>query len=544
MTSRILRALGRLCCGLILLLLSHEIRGSEISPDGISGTLVICGGGKTPAAVLDVMAASAGSDGSIVVIGHASDDPVAAASNATEWLESGGATHVVVPEIAADGSVVLSSLLESLATSRAVWICGGQQQKLADALPAADIESALRDLLKRGGTIGGTSAGVAIMSQVMIASGKDEPKMSVGWDLLPGAIIDQHVTERNRLSRTRQAVALHKDHFGLAIDESTAVIVSGRSLKVVGTGNATVLLAANKLRDAETQVLSDGDIADLTQLRRAARLRQQEFDPGVPQFGETKVSLGALVIVGGGSMPEDVVARFVELAGGKDARIVVLPTAVPREVAARERVPGFLRDAVVADVTILRQRESQEIAEEEFQTAMKAATGVWFGGGRQWNFVDAYEDTDAIELFQDVLRRGGVIGGSSAGATIQGELLVRGHPLGNTVMLAEGYERGFAFLPGTAIDQHFSQRGRHPDLIPVIRRHPKMLGIGLDEGTAIVVQGTHVDVIGLHAAHFLTAANLMARSETDLELSKPADAACMYVSVNSGESLDLKTLEE
>ncbi|HQZ68251.1 MAG TPA: cyanophycinase, partial [Planctomycetaceae bacterium] len=321
-------------------------------------------------------------------------------------------------------------------------------------------------------------------------------------------------------------------------------IVSGRNMKVVGKGHANILLAASQFLDAETRVLSDGDIADLTQLRRAARLRKQGFDPGEPQFGETNVFSGALVIVGGGSMPDDIVARFVELAGGKDARIVVLPTAVPREVAARERVPGFLRNAKIADVTILRQRESSEIADEEFQTAMKVATGVWFGGGRQWNFVDAYEGTDAIELFRDVLRRGGVIGGSSAGATIQGELLVRGHPLGNTVMLAEGYERGFAFLPGTAIDQHFSQRGRQPDLIPVIRRHPKMLGIGLDEGTAIVVRGTQVDVLGLHAAHFLTAANLTSRSETDLDLSKPDDAARMYVSVESGESLDLKTLEE
>ena len=104
------------------------------------------------------------------------------------------------------------------------------------------------------------------------------------------------------------------------------------------------------------------------------------------------------------------------------------------------------------------------------------------------------------EMGADVLRRGGVIGGSSAGATIQGEFLVRGHPLGNTVMMAEGYERGFGFLPGTAIDQHFTQRGRHPDLIPVIQRHPKLLGIGIDESTAIVVTGTKVEVLGQHAA--------------------------------------------
>jgi len=533
----------RLCWGLIFL--SSSVFASEISPDGISGTLVICGGGEPPDVALQILASAVGKNGSIVVISQAAKTPEMAEANVKKWLESAGMEQVVVPELTDDGSVVVSSLLVKIRDANAVWICGGQQQqRLADALPAPQIESALHDLLKRGGTIGGTSAGAAIMSKMMIASGTDQPQMSVGWDLLPDAIIDQDVAERNRLPRTRLAVDSCRDKFGLAIESSTAVIVSGRNMKVVGKGHANILLAASQFRDAETQVLSDGDIADLTQLRRAARLRQQEFDPGEPLFGEAKVSSGALVIVGGGSMPEDVVARFVELAGGKDARIVVLPTAVPRAVAARERVPGFLRNAEVANVTILRQRESREIAEEEFQTAMKTATGVWFGGGRQWNFVDAYEGTDAIELLRDVLRRGGVIGGSSAGATIQGELLVRGHPLGNTVMLAEGYERGFAFLPGTAIDQHFSQRGRQPDLIPVIRRHPKMLGIGLDEGTAIVVKGTRVDVIGLNAAHFLTAANMATRSDTDLNLSKPEDAAHLYVSVKAGESLDLKTLEE
>ena len=544
MTPGILRLLWQSLFGLSWLLCCIPLCAAEISADGITGTLVICGGGETPSATLEIMASAAGADGSIVVIAQAADDPVTAAASAKEWLESGGVTHVVIPEIAADGSVVLPNLLESLAAANGVWISGGQQQRLADALPAAEIESALHSLLKRGGTIGGTSAGAAIMSQVMIASGNEQPQMSVGWDLLPDAIVDQHVNERNRLARTRLAVDSHKDHFGLAIDESTAVIVSGRSMKVAGKGNVTILLAANKLREAETQVLTDGDTADLTQLRRAAGLRQQELDPGEPLHGQSQVSSGALVIVGGGSMPNDVVARFVELAGGKEARIVVLPTAVPRDAAAREGVPGFLREDEIANVTILRQRESPEIAEEQFQTAMKAATGVWFGGGRQWGFVDAYEGTNAIELFRDVLRRGGVIGGSSAGATIQGELLVRGHPLGNTVMLAEGYEQGFAFLPGTAIDQHFSQRGRQPDLIPVIRRHPKMLGIGLDEGTAIVVQGTQVDVLGLHAAHFLTVANLTARSDAGLDLSKADDAARMYVRVNSGESFDLDTLEK
>ena len=75
-------------------------------------------------------------------------------------------------------------------------------------------------------------------------------------------------------------------------------------------------------------------------------------------------------------------------------------------------------------------------------------------------------------------------------------------------MMAEGYEIGFAFLPGAAIDQHFTQRDRYPDLLPVIRRHPKLLGIGIDEGTAVVVQGSRAEIIGLHSAHFVSGRHL------------------------------------
>jgi cyanophycinase len=220
----------------------------------------------------------------------------------------------------------------------------------------------------------------------------------------------------------------------------------------------------------------------------------------------------------------------------------VLPTAVPRSETTDE-VPGFLKRAEVANITVLTQRYA-EVETEAFQSALKSATGVWFGGGRQWNFVDAYEGTTAIELFHDVLRRGGVIGGSSAGATIQGEFLVRGHPLGNTVMMAEGYERGFAFLPGVAIDQHFAQRGRQPDLLPVIKRHPKLLGIGIDEGTAVVVTGSKAEVIGQHSAHFVSAQLLKSMPP---EASLPLDvssAAALYTTVSTGNSIELRTLME
>ena len=95
-----------------------------------------------------------------------------------------------------------------------------------------------------------------------------------------------------------------------------------------------------------------------------------------------------------------------------------------------------------------------------------------------------------------MLERGGVIGGSSAGATIQGDYLVRGAPEGNQLMMAPGHEVGFGFVRSCAIDQHVIARQRHNDLAPVIKAHPELLGLGIDEGTAVVVQGPRMRVIG------------------------------------------------
>lgn len=110
--------------------------------------------------------------------------------------------------------------------------------------------------------------------------------------------------------------------------------------------------------------------------------------------------------------------------------------------------------------------------------------------------MDSYLGIRTEREFRGVVERGGVIGGSSAGATIQGSYLVRGAREGNQLMTAPGYERGFGFLRGVAIDQHLLKRNRQDDLLEVIDRRPHLLGIGIDESTAIVVQGDRIEVIG------------------------------------------------
>lgn len=211
---------------------------------------------------------------------------------------------------------------------------------------------------------------------------------------------------------------------------------------------------------------------------------------------------GWLVIVGGGRTGQEIDNRFHELAGGKDARIVDIPTAVGDGQlnldALRKR-----GDPRAASYTVLHTRDRKEADSREFVEPLLTATAVWIGGGRHWRLVDSYLGTRTEKEIKAVLDRGGVVGGSSAGATIQGSFLIRAasatpnNPEGdNTIMMAPGYLVGFGLFPNTAIDQHLLTRHREDDLEPVMKAHPELLGIGIDESTAIVVHGQEFEVIG------------------------------------------------
>lgn len=213
-----------------------------------------------------------------------------------------------------------------------------------------------------------------------------------------------------------------------------------------------------------------------------------------PQVGPAR---GAIVLAGGGELGPEIWLRFLELAGGADAHIVVIPTAASQDRFGDDWL-GFegLRTAGATNVTVLHTRSRTRANSEEFVAPLQQADGVWIPGGRQWRLVDAYLHTRVHrELFQ-VLRRGGVVGGTSAGASIQASFLVRGDPASNEIVVSEDYDEGFGLLNGTAVDQHLRARGREEDLWQVLDPYPELLGIGLDEGTAMVIQRDRAEVIG------------------------------------------------
>jgi cyanophycinase len=195
-------------------------------------------------------------------------------------------------------------------------------------------------------------------------------------------------------------------------------------------------------------------------------------------------------------MPAEAWKQFITASGGPDATIVVIPTALEDPLPPMIGEVQALKRFGAKNVVTLHTRDRKEADTDKFADVLKKAGGVWFSGGRQWRFVDSYEGTLTEKRIHEVLARGGAIGGSSAGASIQSEYMPRGHPLGNLVVQAEGYERGFGFLPGVAIDQHFFARKRTQDMTALVKTYPHLLGIGIDEGTVIVVRGSEFTVVG------------------------------------------------
>ncbi|MFK5922506.1 MAG: cyanophycinase [Verrucomicrobiota bacterium] len=216
------------------------------------------------------------------------------------------------------------------------------------------------------------------------------------------------------------------------------------------------------------------------------RLRAEDK---VAKVGPAK---GALVIVGGGTTTA-ILQEFIKLAGGVDSEIVVIPTASGK---SSSRDVELFEQLGATKVRILHNNDPEVADTEGFVVPLKTAKGVWFGGGRQWRLVDAYKNTKVEKMLWKVLDRGGVIGGSSAGASIQGSYLARGDSKNNQIMTGD-HEQGFGYLKEVAIDQHLLARNRHFDMFTILKKHPHLLGLGIDERTAIVVKGDRFQVMGL-----------------------------------------------
>jgi len=198
---------------------------------------------------------------------------------------------------------------------------------------------------------------------------------------------------------------------------------------------------------------------------------------------------GNLVLIGGGSKPAAAMTKFVELAGGPDAAIIVFPTA-----SEAADTPAYYRDLFgkelgCSDVFVAPVHERADALDEVLAARVAAAGGIFFGGGDQRRITSALNGTPVGEAVRDAYERGAVIGGTSAGTACQSPLMITGD--GDFTVLTAGnvvLTEGLGLFRGVIVDQHFVARRRANRLLSVVMEHPDLVGVGVDEGTAIWVR--------------------------------------------------------
>ncbi|HEX6373757.1 MAG TPA: cyanophycinase [Longimicrobium sp.] len=221
---------------------------------------------------------------------------------------------------------------------------------------------------------------------------------------------------------------------------------------------------------------------------------------GGPMAAPTPGVRGHLLIVGGGRQPPELVARFVELAGGTGrARIAVLPLASAEPEASGREKAEELR-GLGAEAFVLQLTREQAMTDSAARL-LEGATGIWFTGGDQSRVTRVLRGSPVLDAIRARWRQGAVVGGTSAGAAVMPDSMLTGNQFRagedtagyygdefsevarRTIQVAPG----LGFLPGTIIDQHFIRRERHNRLLAVVLERPSLIGVGIDESTAIEV---------------------------------------------------------
>ena len=244
---------------------------------------------------------------------------------------------------------------------------------------------------------------------------------------------------------------------------------------------------------------------------------------------------GGSLLIAGGKTTDAIRAHFVELAGGPKARVVVIPTA--SNTPESPTVLAAWAPYGLASLTSLHARTREDAEKAGFADRLADATGVWFSGGVQDRLAKRYLGTDVEAQLQGVLKRGGVIGGTSAGAAVMTRVMISGGR-GEAKL-----ERGFDLLPNAVVDQHFLKRNRLGRMLGVMKQNPGLLGFGIDEQTALVIDvlGSRARVVG--SSYVVACVPDHEAATTRVEFLKPGDEADLSALRNRAPSAVAHTID-
>ena len=231
-------------------------------------------------------------------------------------------------------------------------------------------------------------------------------------------------------------------------------------------------------------------------------IQQTTTETQEPSVSATGVDTGPIMAIGGAEDKLDdkvILSAFVQLAGGRDAKIVIVPTASSIETAGERYKAIFLGlGANAAEVVYIGDR--QDANGDAPLELLQEATGVFLTGGNQMRLSTILGGTRAAELIRRRNAEGAIIAGTSAGASILSSYMVAFGASGETPKQRMAQiVAGFSLAPDLIIDQHFRQRDRIGRLLSLVAANPGLLGVGIDEDTAVLISNQVLEVIGRHS---------------------------------------------
>jgi cyanophycinase len=420
---------------------------------------------------------------------------------------------------------------------------------------------ALRNVVARGGVVGGLGGGMASLPETIIAG--DDPtehgwvraELGFGLALFGGVVVDQnfssHAGRLERLTdllrngagldRLKHIPGVERRTIGLGVERQTVLILRGNTLRAMGAGRAHIFLKSNGDRTITWRTLAAGEDPLVVQSSSAGRPRSGSpvaqhpagmFNPlGMPEPSDPS-HVGTVILHGGGHTDE-IIDLLPTLTAAPKPRLVHCPAArescrpsaggIDRKLAEHlERTFVDWRrlqtDGRLKSLDFITTSNPADANRADFVKPLRQADALWFCGGDQRPLADLFVDRLRPTLFQqevlDIVRRGGVVGGSSAGLAIMADVMIEGGEPADGKPAEASLSRGLGVLKHALAEQHFDARtGRIERLTGLLRDHkrlanfsptcrPKQLiGLAVEEDTALIVQADRLRVTGRKLAH-------------------------------------------
>lgn len=199
---------------------------------------------------------------------------------------------------------------------------------------------------------------------------------------------------------------------------------------------------------------------------------------------------GTLVIIGGGVTPSGMHRKLLDLAGGIDAQVLVVPFGKGPEADAAPSVASFNK-AGATHVSVMSADDAKTALAQ-----VQSAAVIWFSGGKQSLMMPLLQRLGVVDAIRERHAQGAVLAGSSAGAAIMSKVMLMGADKAKDGKIVPKFGEGLGVWPEVIVDQHFVKRGREPRLHAAIQAHPDLLGVGIDESTFVLVKGDSLEVGG------------------------------------------------